>query len=153
MRKFLFVLALAAVTLPVSASASPDAKTVRILNAQTENIESAAGNSAHTSMRVGPFNQRAIVYVTANGQSTYRGSIRNAGITLTIVEGDHRIVDDSFEGESANITFSAAASHMFVLPRGATRVVQAMVDPMGEGGVQSNRNTRVHMDLIAIAAH
>ena len=150
MKKFVLTMAIAALIASPS-WAAPDSRSVRVLNATVESGSTSAGNAAQTALQIGPFNQRAVVYVTASGRATYSGSTRNAGMILSIREGDHLVQDDSFEGESSSINFHANAAHVFVLPRGDRVNVQATVEPYGAGG-QSNRNTSVHMHVVAIAA-
>jgi hypothetical protein len=129
---------------------------VTILNPSTnqnENAGASNGNAAQAALAIGPFSQRALVLITSQGDARYTaGGGRNAGIILSLrVNGQIVARDDSFEGESSNLSFMASASHNFVLAAGTTANVQANVDHMGSGGVQ-NTNTNVNLKCFALAA-
>jgi hypothetical protein len=129
---------------------------ITILNPATNQNESAAastGNSAQAALAIGPFSHQALVLVTGQGASRFSaGGGQNAGIVLSLrVNGQIVARDDSFEGESSNLSFLASASHNFLLPAGATVNVQARVDHLGAGGVQ-NTNTNVNLKCFALAA-
>lgn len=144
--------ALAAATLAgAPAAAAPDSKSVRILNTTIESGSAASGNSAQAQLTVGPFRQKAVVLVSANGEANYEGSTANAGIILSIKESDHLVRDDSFEAQSNKMQYHAAATHLFVLARGETRVINVTVEPWGAGAT-NNKHTKVHMHVVALAA-
>lgn len=127
---------------------------VTILNsAQNQQEASAAGgNSAQAQLHIGPFQARALVFVTASGWGHYKGPTANAGIILTLKVGDAIVAqDDSFEGESSNIGFMASGSHNFFLKKGVAVTIEARVDPRGAGGVK-NTNTRVNLSCFALQA-
>jgi len=131
---------------------------VQVLNAPASFAQSSSGNTAQTQTSIGPYSVNAVVFVTADGESRFSaGGGVNAGIVVVIAEigpgvPPRTIRDDSFEGESSNLRFYAAASHVFLLPRGQTRRIQASVVPTGAGGSASNTNTAIRMDVVALAA-
>jgi hypothetical protein len=107
---------------------------------QNETAGSSTGNAAQAALVIGPFSQRALILVTGQGDSRYTsGGGKNAGIILSLrVNGQIAARDDSFEGESSNLSFMASASHNFLLAAGATANVEANVDHMGAGGVANH---------------
>lgn len=111
-----------------------------------------AGATAQATIAVGPFQHDAAVFAAADGTARYQGPSRNAGIILTIKDGPIKVMDDSFEGESSNIGFRSAASHMFVLPKGKTRNLVARVDPSGAGGA-NNTDATVNLSVMALAVN
>jgi hypothetical protein len=129
---------------------------ITILNPATNQNESADannGNAAQAALVIGPFSQRALILVTGQGNSRYTsGGSKNAGILLSLRVNGHIVArDDSFEGESSNLSFMASASHNFLLPADTTANIQANVDHRGAGGV-SNHNTNVNLKCFALAA-
>ncbi len=109
------------------------------------------GNAAAVRIPVGPFERQAAVFISAHGVSHYKGTVANAGMVLTITVNDHTVRDDSFEGESSNMIYQAAASHMLVLEPLREAVIMADVAPMGAGGA-SNHDTFVDLHVIALTA-
>jgi hypothetical protein len=125
---------------------------VTILNsAKNRQEESATGrNSAQAQLQIGPYAFRALVLVSAAGWAHYKGVAASAGMILTIKVGPNTVAqDDSFEGESKNITFMASASHNFLLPKGESIIVEARVDPRGGGG-ERNTDTKVNLSCYAL---
>jgi hypothetical protein len=128
---------------------------VTILNPVSTQQTAAAvnGNAAQAALIIGPYPQKALVFLSGQGDSKYTsGGGKNAGIILSLtVNGKVVGKDDSFEGESSNISFMASASHTFLLPASQTANVEARVDHLGAGGVQNN-TTNVHLSCFALAA-
>jgi hypothetical protein len=126
---------------------------VAVLNDELERLVATAGNSAQSLLRVGPYKTGALIFASATGKSTFSGpGVMNAGIILTIlVHGTNKAQDDSFEGESASITFHAAASYIFFLAPDQRADIEARVDPYGGGGTH-NKDTSVTLNVVAVAA-
>jgi hypothetical protein len=136
---------------PASASASPSASASTLLLDRFERGSDASGTSAQATIGVGPFARTSLVLANAYGESHYQGPTANAGIIITLKGGTEEVQDDSFEGESSNITFNAQANLMFVLPAGQARNVDAGISPMGAGGRARNRNTAINLHVVAVA--
>ena len=140
--------ALALLVAPAMASADP----VTVLNAPISAHAASPGNRADVRLVIGPYHTRAVVFVTAWGESNYQGPSANAGILVSIRVGDSPLArDDSFDSRSSNITYRAAASHNFVLPAGQRITVWSSTEPYGSQSA-ANNNTQVTMTLIALAA-
>src|SRR4051812_1861571 len=91
--------AAAALGLAALALAPAAAAPVSVLNAP--NIAQAAlpGAQASTSLVVGPYATRAVVFVTASGESHHGPTTApdNAGIVVRILDGERELAfDDSF---------------------------------------------------------
>jgi hypothetical protein len=109
------------------------------------------GRTAGTLIVAGPFpNRRALVMATATGSAHYEGPRANAGILLELRGGPEAVRADSFEGESSNIGFNAAASTQFVLGAGNRVIVGASVLPKGAGAEARNRDSRVVLHVVAL---
>jgi hypothetical protein len=107
--------------------------------------------TAEAKLTVGPFPRRAAVFVAADGFAEYhRHDSQNAGITLTIHDGGLKVMDDSFEARSSDLSFRAAAAHMFVLEPATSRKLIARVTPLGNGGAAGNINAQVNLEVTAI---
>jgi hypothetical protein len=127
---------------------------VTILNSgpNQHEVSAAGGNSAHAQVHIGPHQGRALVLITASGWASYKGVSANAGIVLTIKVGDTVVAqDDSFEGESSNISFMASAAHNFFLRKDQSFTIEARVDPRGAGGAR-NTNTKVNLSCFVLQA-
>jgi hypothetical protein len=125
---------------------------VEVLNAPLTAVAASPGNTAATGLTIGPYNSNAVVMVTADGFSRYLGVPNNSGILVSIRNGAAILAqDDSFEGTSVNMTYQAATSYNFVLPRGQTRTITARTDRFGFGSA-GNKQTRIRMTAIALAA-
>jgi|tagenome__1003787_1003787.scaffolds.fasta_scaffold20201315_1 hypothetical protein len=128
---------------------------VTILNPVTSaSAIGVAGNAAQAGLAIGPFaNQGALILLTAQGEAKYEGGgARDAGMVL-VLRVDGKIVgkDDSFEGESSNISFMTSASHNFLLAPNTLANVEAQVEHLGTGGI-SNIQTAVSLKCFALAA-
>ena len=126
---------------------------VTVLNDQHEVRMASPGNSAQVELPLGPYGSRAVAFISASGFSTYSAAgNENAGIILEIdVNGNMVSSSDSFEGNSSNIPFRAAASHVFVLEPNTIASVIAKVVPEGGGGIK-NHNTEVRLAVVALEA-
>ena len=93
----------------------------------------------------------ALVFVTASGQAIYTGPTGSSGIVVSIQAGDVRIDDQSSEGQSINITYRAAASHVFVLPRNTPIRIVGRTEAYGSQS-SANQGSIVRLEVIAIAA-
>lgn len=133
-----------------SAAACSD---VNVLNAPNAASAASPGSIAATQLTIGPYSKKAVVMITADGNSAYIAlPMRQSGMTLTIREPGRVLAQDSsFEFHSFRRGFQSAASYNFILPAGQTRIIQARVDPVGAGGA-FNRASRVRMTAIALAA-
>jgi hypothetical protein len=122
-----------------------NSQAVRIVfNRQDQQI----GNSARSSVRVGPFQSDTVVLINASGQSSYQGPTANAGIRVVLeVDGGRVASGYSFEALSSSINFSATTSHAFVLPQGQSRTVISYIEP----GHQMLRDTTLKSNLIAFS--
>ncbi|HMC92205.1 MAG TPA: hypothetical protein VKI45_07050 [Allosphingosinicella sp.] len=133
---------------PATIAAAP----VTILNAQMAAEDSNPGAAAATRIVVGPYRTRAVVFVTAWGDSSYNGPGANSGILVSIVDGDRPLArDDSFQEPSSSMNYRASASSNFVLNPGERRIISARTDPYGQQSA-GNKGTSVHMTLIALQA-
>ena len=122
-----------------------------VLLDRTEIGTHPTGKTAGTLVVVGPFpNRRALVLAQAHGSAHYQGAQANAGISLSLQGGGLTVTSDSFEGESSNIGFAAAAAHMFVMAPGDRQIVGASVLPKGAGAVARNRDSLVTLHVIAL---
>lgn len=126
---------------------------VTILNSTSQAQASSPGTTAQATIVIGPYPQQALILMTGQADSKYSaGGSKNAGILLILkVNGVTVGRDDSFEGESSNISFMVSASHNFLLAPTTTATVQANVVPLGTGGL-SNINTHVRLNCFALAA-
>ena len=126
---------------------------VSILNDKRLKVTDAKeGNSAAALLRIGPYDSGAVIIVSATGKSMYNGSAGGAGILLTIsVDDEIASSDDSFEGNSINIEFQAAATHLFYLAPGDSSVVEAKIGPYGWAAA-ANKQARVALSVLALAA-
>ena len=132
---------------------SKAASGISILNPKKiSKSDSQEGNSAHSIIRLGPYETAAVVIAVASGHSTYVGNRGTSGIILNIlVDGDQAAADDSLEAISENILYNASASHIFYLAQGETAEIEARVSPYGvESAI--NKNTGVNLNVIALAA-
>ncbi|MES2443695.1 MAG: hypothetical protein V4574_12760 [Pseudomonadota bacterium] len=116
----------------------------------SEESSAPTGSTAQAQIPIGPYKHDAFVLTTAHGSSQYVGPKANAGIVLTLNADGHVVQDDAFEGESSSISFRSAASHNFILDAGKKAVITADIRPQGAGGVKLNRDTVVHLHVIAI---
>lgn len=127
--------------------------TTRIL-ANHENVgaDNLTGGTAQTQIKVGPYKTGATVLVSAQGSSAYNGGGGvSTGIIVSISEGKVLVQDDSFEGQASKVTYRAAVSHSFYLPKGTTRIVRARTINYGSGS-GGNKPTSIRMDLVALSA-
>ena len=109
------------------------------------------GTTAQADVVAGPFRTQTALVITAHGSSTYKGQTANAGITVTILTGRHRVTDDSFEAQSSNMVFNAAASHVMVVEPGEQVPIRAEIAPMGAGGIASNQATFVELHVLGLS--
>ena len=123
-----------------------------ILNPRTVRTEQAnGGDSAQAQLTIGPYEQDALVLVSASGSSAYVGPGANAGLILAIRVDDEEVASDhTFEGESFNMTYRSAASHTFVLRCGQHSTVEARVDKHGAGNT-TNSSVRLRCYALALA--
>lgn len=135
-----------------SSALAAKANAVSVLQSQTEAI-SSGGNAAQSEISVGPFATDAVVLASASGSAAYKaGELQGAGIIVTLfVDGEPVARDDSFEGTSSSISFRASLSYNLYLSAKQSAKVLAKVEPYGAGG-KKNENTRVRLDIIALAA-
>lgn len=93
----------------------------------------------------------ALVFVTASGRATYTGPTGGAGIVVSIRAGEVRIDDQSSEGQSINMIYRAAASHVFLLPRNTAIRIIGQTEAYGSQS-SANQGSAVRLEVVAIAA-
>jgi hypothetical protein len=155
MTRRLAIRAAAALGLAALALAPAAAAPVDVLNAPNGAQAASQGAQASTSLVVGPYPTRAVVFVTASGESHHLNpaGADNAGIVVRILEGERELAfDDSFQQPSHSMTYRANAAYDFVLPRGRRAVIVARTDPYGAESA-SNAGTSVRMTLVVLAAN
>lgn len=127
---------------------------VKVLNNQTENSGKSDSPNADTSILLGKYPTKAVVFVSSWGTSNYSGPQANAGITLTIYRDTNVLaVSDSFEALSSTINYWTSASSVFVLDTDTTTNIRAEVRPYGDGATKKNKATEVHLSVVAIQAN
>lgn len=95
-------------------------------------IEWGSGSGARAAVTVGPFPVDALVLSSATGRAHYQGDRANAGIRIVLDDGAMPVLADSFEGESSNLTFTAAASTNRILKAGDKVEVSVAGDALGK---------------------
>jgi hypothetical protein len=91
-----------------------------------------SGPEPRVEMTVGPFARTTLVLSSAWGRAHYQGERKNAGIRVTIDDGEEAVASDSFEGESSNLTFTAAVATHRVLPPGQQVRIVAICQMLGK---------------------
>jgi hypothetical protein len=139
--------------LPGPAAAEPATVLAYEVGDQVGNTNSNA-NFAEAKLDV-DLPRDALIFVNASGGASYSGPLTGAGIRVSIRYGTKAIVteDDSFEGQSLNMSYRASASHVCLLPQGRKATFTAWTErlgPVGAGG--GNTGTTVRLELVAIAA-
>jgi hypothetical protein len=124
---------------------------VTVLNAPVIAQAANPGNRAETRLAIGPYRTNALVLVTVSGESSHQGPAGNAGILVSILDGDRPLArDDSFDSRSSNITYRAAASHNFILPAGRRVLIRGVTEPYGSQAA-ANTGSSVTMTLVALS--
>jgi len=128
-----------------------------ILDEKLASGSAESGNAAQAQVTTGPFKSKAVVIVSATGNSTFNighpSNVANAGILLTVsLNGKPVAVDNSFEGSSNGISFQSAASYNFTLEKGKKVIIGASIEAMGSVK-QKFKNTAVELKTVAIRAN
>lgn len=134
------------------------AQGVQLLNeGDTVASDSQPGNLAEARIEIPASRVPAVVIITADGESHYKGPTATSGIVVRIQRiserGEEMLAqDDSLEAQSIDITYHASAAAVLrIQPSSAPTTIKATTEPYGSLSA-GNKNTKVKLRVVALAA-
>jgi hypothetical protein len=116
--------------------------------------KSAPGASADWTERIGPFNEPAVLFISADARTDYEGPPTTTGLHLRLVAEKEVLSEDtSWPAQVSGATaMSTGKDEKLFLPAGASVVIGALVSPTGDTAA-GTRTTNLTVRVLAISAN